>query len=617
MRFGPRWRTLREVLVGPNEVLATLELRSDFAADLEPYGLHPALLDIATSCGLELIESSAARSGRLWVPLSYKTVRVHGPLTSRLKSWVRGHKSNRSDGEVILFDVVVLDAEGRVCIEIEEFAMRNVTDDFDVAPALELVVPDGAANGHAPRRDVRVTKVFSPGRSALQRNFEHGIQPAEGMEALTRILAAPGLVQVVATSIDLAGLLRQADSLGALPGAPEADSTSPELDREFAASPDGIERTLAAFWKELLGVQRVGLRESFFDLGGHSLIAVRLFARIKKAFQVEFPISLLFEAPTIERCAEAIRRAMKVEVRSRDAYARPAGPRPTHLVPMHPGQGGDKPPFFLVAGMFGNVLNLRHLAHLLGNERRFYGLQALGLFGTHRPHETFEEMARDYLVELRRAQPAGPYLLGGFSGGGITALEMAHQLLAAGEEVALLAMLDTQLPCPPVLSVNERARILWQRVLRRGPSAVADWAGDRVRWEFARFQKRRRDEVAHPQPTDFRSEEIGTAFRHALERYTLRPYPGVVTLFRPKLEVAHVLGAGRMTNARREFVFHDNGWGAYVDRLDVHEVPGDHDSMVLEPNVRVLATKLQKCIRAVEPGSRWPDLSEVRHVTIA
>jgi acyl carrier protein len=245
---------------------------------------------------------------------------------------------------------------------------------------------------------------------------------------------------------------------------------------------------LAAFWKELLGVQRVGLRESFFDLGGHSLIAVRLFARIKKAFQVEFPISLLFEAPTIERCAEAIRRAMKVEVRSRDAYARPAGPRPTHLVPMHPGQGGDKPPFFLVAGMFGNVLNLRHLAHLLGNERRFYGLQALGLFGTHRPHETFEEMARDYLVELRRAQPAGPYLLGGFSGGGITALEMAHQLLAAGEEVALLAMLDTQLPCPPVLSMNERARILWQRVRRRGPSAVADWAGDRVRWEFARLE---------------------------------------------------------------------------------------------------------------------------------
>jgi hypothetical protein len=78
----------------------------------------------------------------------------------------------------------------------------------------------------------------------------------------------------------------------------------------------------------------------------------------------------------------------------------------------------------------------------------------------------------------------------------------------------------------------------------------------------------------------------------------------VVTLFRPALEVAHVLGAGRRTNARREFVFDDNGWSAHVARLDVIEVPGDHDSMVLEPNVRVLAAKLQKCLRALAPSAR-------------
>jgi thioesterase domain-containing protein len=86
----------------------------------------------------------------------------------------------------------------------------------------------------------------------------------------------------------------------------------------------------------------------------------------------------------------------------------------------------------------------------------FYGLQALGLYGTQPPHESFEEMARDYLVELRRVQPAGPYLIGGFSGGGITAYEMAQQLCAAGEEVAFLALLDSAPPHPLALRLSER-----------------------------------------------------------------------------------------------------------------------------------------------------------------
>jgi thioesterase domain-containing protein/acyl carrier protein len=639
------------VLVGSGEVLARLELAPEFAGDLEHFGLHPALLDLATSLGLELLGPTAAQvatgtngangangtsgsngshgsSGsngshrlaqpaasaaptRLWVPLSYKSVRVYAPLTARLTSWVQSHPANRPDAEILLFDVVVLDAHGRVCLEIDEFALRNVAGEFDPRPSAEPTARALATSERAPG----ASRGASPGRSALQHNFEQGITPAEGMEALTRILAAPELAQVAATSIDLASLLRQAAALGTPPGLAQSAPASPELEREFALSPDGIERTLAGFWQELLGVRRVGLRDSFFDLGGHSLIAVRLFARIKKTFQVEFPISLLFEAPTIERCAEAIRRATPVAARTNGATQKPSETRPTHLVPMHAGQGGTRTPFFLVAGMFGNVLNLRHLANLLGNERRLYGLQALGLYGTHRPHETFEEMARDYLVELRRVQPTGPYLLGGFSGGGITAFEMAQQLVAAGEEVELLVMLDSAPPHPPVLSAGERARILWQRVRRRGPTAVAEWAQGKLRWELARLRQLRSAGTAHAQPSEFRSEEIGAAFRRALERYTVRPYPGVVTLFRPRLEIAHRLGAGRMTNAAREFVFADNGWGRHVARLDVHEVPGDHDSMVLEPNVRVLAGKLQKCIRAVESGPRRPVPMGLEHVT--
>jgi thioesterase domain-containing protein len=187
---------------------------------------------------------------------------------------------------------------------------------------------------------------------------------------------------------------------------------------------------------------------------------------------------------------------------------------------------------------------------------------------------------------------------------------MAQQLLAAGEEVALLAMLDTQLPKLPVLTANERARIHWDRIRRRGPVYVSEWAREKLRWGLARIAKPGAGGAR--MPSEFRSEEIGAAFRRALLRYELRPYTGVVTLFRPKLDVAHVFGPTRMTNARRTFVYEDNGWGEHAARVDVHEVPGDHDSMVLEPNVRVLAAKLRRCIQAVEPsaGHRREAVSE-------
>ncbi len=635
MRFGARWRTLRSVQIGADEVLATLELHRDFAADLEHFALHPALLDVAASSGLELFEpsigeqsvatsdsrdsgspSNSVASTRLWVPLSYKSARVWGRLTPRVTSWVRSRATNRADAEALVFDVVVFADDGSVCLEIEEFAMRHVAADRAFANAAESGEANALANERAPRIDASSAHAGSPLRSALQRNFERGISTADGMEALMRILARPGLSHVAATSIDLGGLIRQAESLGAPRRRADLDDGAAEAEREFADSPDGIEQTLAGFWRELLGVKRVGRRESFFDLGGHSLIAVRLFARIQKEFRVEFPISMLFESPTIASCAETIRRALKLDDRAPPTAAHSNGARATHLVAMHPGVGGDRTPFFLVAGMFGNVLNLRHLAHLVGQERRFYGLQALGLYGAQRPHETFEEMGRDYLVEMRRVQPSGPYLIGGFSGGGITAYEIALQLLRDGEEVALLAMLDSSPPHPPILSATERARIVWQRIRRGGPAALTEWARSRLAWELGRIQKLGLAEVAHEQPSEFRSEEIGAAFRRALDRYVVRPYPGVVTLFRPRLEITQVLGTGRAINARREFLFHDNGWGTHVGRVDVFEVPGDHDSMVLEPNVRVLAGKLQKCIRAIDPGSPGVAPTVEEHVAV-
>ena len=273
-------------------------------------------------------------------------------------------------------------------------------------------------------------------------------------------------------------------------------------------------------------IEGVGVKDSFFDLGGHSLLAVRLFAMIKKKWDLEYPISILFDAPSVEACAGMIRGSVEGDVESGTSSGVIHKPKYMHLVPMHGGAASERTPFFLVAGMFGNVLNLRHLAHLVGADRPFYGLQARGLYGDHGPHETFEEMARDYLEEIREVQEHGPYLLGGFSGGGIAAFEMARQLIEMGEEIRTVVLLDTPLPLRERPSRPDRLKIHTQRLTRQGPTYLTDFVRDRVAWEFSKFKARQgAGEVQAESPAEFRSEEIRAAFEGALPRYSMCPTP--------------------------------------------------------------------------------------------
>tara|TARA_R110002096_G_scaffold111004_8_gene242379 strand:- start:560 stop:1402 length:843 start_codon:yes stop_codon:yes gene_type:complete len=270
---------------------------------------------------------------------------------------------------------------------------------------------------------------------------------------------------------------------------------------------------------------------------------------------------------------------------------------------MHPGKDASGTAFFLVAGMFGNVLNLRHLAQLVGTDRPFYGLQARGLFGDMEPHANFEETASDYLKEIRAVQPHGPYLLGGFSGGGITAYEMARQLMEAGEEVAMLVLLDTPLPTKGVVGGGDRLKIQMQRLRRQGPVYLARWLKNRVQWEVGRLRDRFGEQPEAEEPAAFHSEAIEAAFRSALGLYQLQPLPVRTWLFRPALDTQYDLGGGRFADADRELVLPDNGWTPFVKELTVLETPGDHDGMVLEPNVRSLANVMRQAIDSVVADS--------------
>ncbi|MHA6326926.1 type I polyketide synthase [Roseivivax sp. CAU 1753] len=590
--FGPRWRVLTSRALSDREGLAELSL-ADAARD-DACLIHPALLDIATGWAMELIPGYD--DAHLWVPLSYGRVTVWGPLPDRIVSWVRPSEGASSRGESASFDVTLAAPDGTVVMEIAGFAIRRLDD------AAQLARPPRLTPAEIETDSNSASAPLSPGEELLQHNLSQGIRLEEGAEAFCRALSM-GRPVVAVSPVSVDALRRQAD-LAARPATRMQGFDRPVLDDDFAAPETDIEKRLAGFWEELLGVRNVGIDDSFFDLGGHSLIAVRLFSMVKKTWRVEFPISILFEAPTIRACAAIIAEKAGISDKASPDRAAPAQTRPerrfSHLVPMHEGEPGPKPPFFLVAGMFGNVLNLRHLALLMGRDRPFYGLQAKGLYGDEDPHRSIADAARDYIAEMKQVQHHGPYCVGGFSGGGIIAYEIAQQLTALGDTVAIVAMLDTPLPRKRPLLAVDRAAIQLQELRRKGIGYPVIWARNRIRWEF----EKRRATGATETADNFHNAEIEAAFLAAVADYTVQPYAGHVALFRPPLRAKWRVANGRLVNDERAYLTADNDWGGHAPDLEVVEVPGDHDSMVLEPNVRVLAAALGQSLRDVTRPDR-------------
>lgn len=601
LAFGPRWKVLRSVRGNDGERFAELALDDRFAADIAAGTLiHPALLDIATGYAMDLIagyEPGAA----LWAPLSYGRIRLHAPLTAAVVSRARLSSGKATNG-FASFDITIADRDGRVLVEVERFTVRRLAAGTSLAPAAEANAGSGSDKARAA----------SPAAAALSAQVVQGIRPSEGATALFRAVAA-GRSEIIVSSMDLPALERLAWSR-AEQTASSASFERPELETNFVAPESDLEIALAGFWTELLGIAKIGTQDSFFDLGGHSLIAVRLFRMIRQQLGVDLPISTLFEAPTISQCAALIAERGGTAPKSGDepveqiAAENPAGatdaPRLVHLVPMADGRKSGNAPFFLCAGMFGNILNLRHLALQIGADRPVYGLQARGVYAEHAPHETFEEMARDNIAELRSIQPHGPYHLGGFSGGGLVALEMALQLNAEGEEVATLIFLDTPLTYRGALSKRDLVEIKRQDVRREGLGYFTKWARKRIVWEIDKI-KRRRKGIAEAANDQFHDHAIADAFNRAVVRYRLGSYDGPVTLYRPRPKVTYTLADGRQLDHYRHLILADNGWSVHAPQINVIEVPGDHDSMVLEPNMRVLADHMRKEIaRADKPIAR-------------
>jgi amino acid adenylation domain-containing protein len=361
-----------------------------------------------------------------------------------------------------------------------------------------------------------------------------------------------------------------------------------KIDKKALPSPDGVsgetkyvaprtatELQLTQIWSSVINITPVGVQDNFFELGGHSLLAVSLMSQIQQHFQVNLPLATLFQSPTIEQLAHLLNSSTNSLLRSA-------------LVPIK--SNGNQPPLFCIHPAGGNVLCYQHLASYLSSEQPFYGLQSVGLNPQNEPHTSIEQMATHYIQELQAVQPHGPYFLSGWSLGGLVAFEMAQQLSCQGEQIALLALLDSysfsvtsQEPEPEeefarlVELLNEELDLCLEQLRELRPEEQLIYVVEQAK------QKN-----LLPQDFDLaqadRLVKIDKLNIQAAKNYKPQYYSGSIVLFQAS-----------ETDADAKFT-----WNKLVENIETYVVPGNHQNMVEPPHVHTLAQKLQKSLEQAQ-----------------
>ncbi|MGA7058000.1 MAG: thioesterase domain-containing protein, partial [Terriglobales bacterium] len=373
----------------------------------------------------------------------------------------------------------------------------------------------------------------------------------------------------------------------------QAESTGPTTmpERELL-------QALLPLWQRVLGIVKIDPDDDFFVLGGHSVAAAQLFSLIQRELGCTAPLATLYDSSTPRTLARVLSQGGKPEAwQSLVAINRP---HPSNDRPSH------RPPLFLVHGAEGNILLYRSLAAHLGADQPVFGLQSAGLDGRSPIDGRFENVAHRYIEEIRQVQPHGPYMLGGYCLGGTLALEMARQLIASGETVGLLALIEIynirSISWP--LSLRQRLINRWilnpyfhlDNLLAAEGEGKRAFFMEKLRVEttrikasahfaWARLRDRFQTHAAAPAP----QAKIADIYEEALAHYEVRPYPGELTLFLAK---RHLAG------------FHDRlgGWGDVAQGgVRLHSLPISPRGSLVEPHVRQLAAILRACLdRATE-----------------
>ncbi len=375
--------------------------------------------------------------------------------------------------------------------------------------------------------------------------------------------------------------------------------SSPATESRVATSNEGREpaqevvQRVMEIWRSLFsGVpsEQVHSSSNFFELGGDSIIAAKLFTQIRKEFNADLPLTTLLEAPTPRRLAQCLNNAD-----SNAAWAPVTALRTT----------GSRPNLFFMPGGGGNILSFRKLAELLGDDQPVYALRAQGLKRGEDALATVEEMAVGYLKVIQSVQPHGPYMFVGHSIGAAVAYEMAQQLIAKGETVALVGLLDHSGP-DIKFRASDWLRFNLMSLTQMNARERMQFIYRGVRWKIvsrlANLRARGGDQhLSSKAASEWSSIDVIEGSMQALRNYKVKPLDGKVVLFRCEI------GSPKIRADRF------GGWGGVAKRgVRVFEVPGEHMTMLAEPHVYGLGKALAESIEEVLSGKQLQATAQAR-----
>ncbi|PTR00939.1 amino acid adenylation domain-containing protein [Mucilaginibacter yixingensis] len=342
-----------------------------------------------------------------------------------------------------------------------------------------------------------------------------------------------------------------------------------------------VEKLVADTWAEFMGLEQVGVYDDFFELGGRSLVAVKIMARLEQETGKRLPLATLFEFSTVEKLAQRL----QVDGKSITWES---------LVNIKP--KGTKMPIYIVHGAGLNVLLFNALAMNLDADQPVFGLQAKGLNGIDKPLDNMEEIAANYIAEIVAKNPDGPYALAGYSLGGIIAYEMARQMIEAGRDVRMVAMFDTHITQTErydsvIVKLFRRTRLLIMQLLysfvllAQDPKRAIEYKALQLKRRIIRLWWRIKGADQSQEGFFGYSNELDEENKRAMDNYFVQPVNVAIDLFRAKKKTFYM----------DDFKF--MGWKPYAKKgVRVHDIPGEHNTIFAPPNDQEFAVVLQKCL---------------------